>query len=288
MKKIILTLLIALLSFPFAFAQMPRSFLKVRLTDNSPISVAIDRRFYNEENAVITIRNFPSGRHYLRVYRWSNGEQRNVLVYEGNINLQPGVFSSIIIDRRSGLARINNRRLNRGYNDSYVYDWDRNDHFRENDNRNDDRYDPNDDRYNSNDDVYYNSHNNDSYGHSNQNNYGGGSNNFNNHQGNWNNNSMPPVCMNAQDFNDLHTRVVDRMTDTDKLKLLQSVLKNRFISTEQAKQIVNWLSFESTKIEFAKWAYDNVSDKNNYWKLESEFTFESTKGEFNEFLSSKK
>ena len=249
---------------------MPRSFLKVRLTDNTPISVAIDRRFYNEENSVITVRNFPSGRHYLRVFRWSEREQRNMIIYEGDIRLQPGVYSSVIIDRRSGLARINNRRMNRDFNDSYVYDWDRNEHYRDRDNWNDDR------NNNTNDDEYFNSTNNNN--HNNQGNYGSSN----------SNNNIPPICMNTQDFSDLHARVVDRMTDTDKLKLLQSVLKNRFISTEQAKQIIDWMSFESTKLEFAKWAYDNISDKNNYWKLESEFTFESTKSEFNEFLSGKR
>ena len=270
MKKLILSFVFLFLFLPFLFAQMPRSFLKVRLTDNTPISVAIDRRFYNEENSVITVRNFPSGRHYLRVFRWSEREQRNMLIYEGDIRLQPGVYSSVIIDRRSGLARINNRRMNRDFNDSYVYDWDRNEHYRDRDNWNDDR------NNNTNDDEYFNSTNNNN--HNNQGNYGSSN----------SNNNIPPICMNTQDFSDLHARVVDRMTDTDKLKLLQSVLKNRFISTEQAKQIIDWMSFESTKLEFAKWAYDNISDKNNYWKLESEFTFESTKSEFNEFLSGKR
>lgn len=270
MKKLILSFVFLFLFLPFLFAQMPRSFLKVRLTDNTPISVAIDRRFYNEENSVITVRNFPSGRHYLRVFRWSEREQRNVLIYEGDIRLQPGVYSSVIIDKRSGLARINNRRMNRDFNDSYVYDWNRNEHYSDRDNWNDDR------NYNTNDDEYFNSTNNNN--HNNQVNYGNSN----------SNNNIPPICMNTQDFSDLHARVVDRMTDTDKLKLLQSVLKNRFISTEQAKQIIDWMSFESTKLEFAKWAYDNISDKNNYWKLESEFTFESTKSEFNEFLSGKR
>jgi hypothetical protein len=284
MKKICATLSIILLTITSVIAQGSSSFLKIRLTDNMPISVAIDRRFYNEENSVITIRNFPSGRHYLRVFRWSEREQRNITVYEGEIFLQPAVFSSMVIDRRTGLARVNNRRMNRDYSSGYVYDWENNNHYRERD----DWGEHNNNTINDN--SYYNNQN--SMGYNPQGNYNGNNNSFGNNNinsgNNFSNNSYQGSRFSQQDMSDLHSRVINRITDTDKLKLLQSVLGNRVISTEQAIQIVDWLSFESTKLEFAKWVYGNIIDRNNFWKIDSEFTFENTKTEFNNFLNDKR
>jgi hypothetical protein len=125
-----------------------------------------------------------------------------------------------------------------------------------------------------------------------QGNYNGNNNSFGNNNinsgNNFSNNSYQGSRFSQQDMSDLHSRVINRITDTDKLKLLQSVLGNRVISTEQAIQIVDWLSFESTKLEFAKWVYGNIIDRNNFWKIDSEFTFENTKTEFNNFLNDKR
>lgn len=91
-----------------------------------------------------------------------------------------------------------------------------------------------------------------------------------------------------QDMSDLKKRVDDRMMDGDKVKLMQSVLQDRRYTTEQMRTMLNWLSFEDSKLTVAKWGYDNVTDKQNYWKLESEFTFSSSKDEFNNHINGRK
>ncbi|MBS1774110.1 MAG: DUF4476 domain-containing protein [Bacteroidetes bacterium] len=107
-----------------------------------------------------------------------------------------------------------------------------------------------------------------------------------------NNNSREDIYDNGsfskKDMQDLKQRVDDRITDTDKQKLMQSVLGTRSYSTEQMREMLSWLGFESTRVEFAKWGYNNVTDKKNYWKLESEFTFSSSKDDFNKYINSKR
>jgi hypothetical protein len=93
--------------------------------------------------------------------------------------------------------------------------------------------------------------------------------------------------LSQRDMQDLKQRVEDRITDTDKMKLLKSVLANSRYYTDDVKQMMSWMSFESTRLEFAKWAFANVIDSKNYWKLESEFTFSSSKDEFNEYIKGK-
>jgi hypothetical protein len=102
------------------------------------------------------------------------------------------------------------------------------------------------------------------------------------------NNSFNPHKWNETDMEDLKKRVDERITDGDKVKLMQNVLKNRNYTTEQMRVMLNWLSFDDSKVTLAKWGYDYVSNKENCWKLESEFTFSSSKEEFNNYISSKK
>jgi hypothetical protein len=93
--------------------------------------------------------------------------------------------------------------------------------------------------------------------------------------------------LNNQDLNDLKARVDDRITDTEKLKLMKSVLEQRTYYSVQVRTMMDWLAFEGSRLDFAKWSYDKVLDKQDYWKLEDMFTFSSSKDEFNEYISSR-
>lgn len=93
--------------------------------------------------------------------------------------------------------------------------------------------------------------------------------------------------LNNQDLNDLKARAEDRITDTEKLKLMKSVLEQRRYYSVQVRTMMEWLAFESSKLDFAKWSYDRALDKQDYWKLEDVFTFSSSKDEFNQYISSR-
>ncbi|MBZ0097967.1 MAG: DUF4476 domain-containing protein, partial [Taibaiella sp.] len=92
--------------------------------------------------------------------------------------------------------------------------------------------------------------------------------------------------LNNEDLKDMEARVEERITDTDKLKLMKSVLEDRTYYSVQVRTMLNWLVFESSRVDFAKWSYERVLDKQDYWKLEDAFTFSSSKDEFNEHIRS--
>ena len=92
----------------------------------------------------------------------------------------------------------------------------------------------------------------------------------------------------AKDLNDLKTRADGRITDTEKLKLLKSVLSDYTYSSAQVRTITGWLAFEDSKLNFAKWSYDKITDKQDYWKLEDIFTYSTSKDEFNKFIKKKR
>ncbi|HEY9177884.1 MAG TPA: DUF4476 domain-containing protein, partial [Flavipsychrobacter sp.] len=89
------------------------------------------------------------------------------------------------------------------------------------------------------------------------------------------------------DLTDLKARVDDRITDTEKLKLMKSVLAERTYYSVQVRRMMDWLTFEGSKLDFAKWSYDKALDKQDYWKLEDAFTFTNSKDEFNNYISSR-
>ncbi|MBK9515283.1 MAG: DUF4476 domain-containing protein, partial [Flavobacteriales bacterium] len=46
-------------------------------------------------------------------------------------------------------------------------------------------------------------------------------------------------------------------------------------------------SFEDSKLDFAKYAYDRTYDIGNYFKVNDAFTFESSMDELNEFIQAR-
>jgi hypothetical protein len=238
MKKVLFTLLLALVACIVVGAQPRRSVCKFRLSDNSRLAVSIDERFYDKQGKSITIGDLPAGRHYIKIYKYvpyRDGGGRARELYRGGIRISSGTISSFTYDLNDGKLYANTEFID----DSY-----RNNEDAYNDNRNDDKRRDND---------VLNSRN-------------------------WN----------QTDMDDLKKCVDDRITDGDKIKLMESALKNRNYTTDQMSIMLHWLSFDDSKVSLAKWGYDYVSNKENYWKLESEFTFSSSKEEFNNYISGKK
>jgi len=84
----------------------------------------------------------------------------------------------------------------------------------------------------------------------------------------------------------LKAKVNAKVTDGDKLKLLENALQSRSYYTDQVGIIMSWMNFESTRLDFAKWAYNHVIDKKNYQNLDKQFTFKSSREEFESYINS--
>lgn len=91
----------------------------------------------------------------------------------------------------------------------------------------------------------------------------------------------------ASDFNAGKASVEKQSFADTKLKVAKTFTKNNCLSVNQIKDIMSLFSFEETKFEYAKFAYDFCADKKNYYQLSDDFTFSTTVDEFNEFLDSK-
>lgn len=152
--------------------------------------------------------------------------------------------------------------------------------------------------YNQNNNGYNQNNNNNGYGQNNgnnqnnngynnngnnQNGYGNNNgNNQNNNQGNAN--GVCRVAMNSGDFESAKSAIKDNHFEDTKISFAKEIIANNCISAAQALAFVQLITFEEGRMDVAKYAYNFCIDKNNYYKVNSAFTFESSKTELNDYV----
>lgn len=232
--------------------------LSIRLTDHTPIIVKLDRVPFTRPSRLMRFGNVPPRRYRIKVFIDSPfGMTRRNLIYDNHFQVDPSVSYAIVINPNTGVAKVSSTLLEEKRN-SKVYDESYYDYENSIDAYKDDRYNEDrDERSRRNDDDYYAS------------------------------SSRSKQTMQEADMNMLKSNVDNASFASEKIRVLKNSLKGYRYSTAQVKTMLSWLSFDSDKLSFAKWAYGNVSDQRNYWRLESSFSFSSTKEEFGKFLERK-
>lgn len=96
-----------------------------------------------------------------------------------------------------------------------------------------------------------------------------------------------PQPISDSEFAEICSSIKSKSFEDSKLTLAKQVIKSNVMSSAQIAKIMNLFDFESTKLEFAKFAYDFAYDKNNYYKVNDVFDFESSIDDLNEYIESK-
>lgn len=251
MKKI-LSILFCLSIVASAMAQpSDRPLLRIQLSDHNPLTVAIDGRYYRKHGTALTIGDLPQGKHHVKVYAYYP-PRRN-----GNARAELLYESNIRTKRGTFTNCIVDAKT--GYATIDIRDLSDND-FKQAPAQPD----------NNADNIYGNQPNADNIT---NNDYKG---------------AIPDNALNPGDMDALKSKVNTKIADGDKLKIIKNNLKNRSYYTDQVNVMMGWLNFESTRLELAKWAYSHVIDKRNYYSLEKQFTFKSSKVEFESYINTAK
>ncbi len=90
--------------------------------------------------------------------------------------------------------------------------------------------------------------------------------------------------MSNYDFNNLRQTMESKSFESTRMEIAKQVLTQRFVSTEQVMNLMNLLTFESSKLELAKFAYGKTVDKENYFRVNNAFTFESSIHELDDYI----
>jgi hypothetical protein len=85
-------------------------------------------------------------------------------------------------------------------------------------------------------------------------------------------------------MNALKARVDAVNADSRKIVALKEGLVGQTITVEQVGEMMKWLGFESSREEFAEWAYDITANKESYETLEAKFDYEEYRQMFENFM----
>ena len=93
--------------------------------------------------------------------------------------------------------------------------------------------------------------------------------------------------MSQTEFNDARKSIESKSFEDSKMTTAKQVGRDRCFTTDQVKGIMSLCSFEDTKLEFAKYAYDRTHDIGNYFKVNDAFTFESSIDDLNQYIQAR-
>lgn len=85
----------------------------------------------------------------------------------------------------------------------------------------------------------------------------------------------------------IKSSVEDESFSDDKMNVAKQAIRNRCITVSQVRNIMSVFDFEDKKLEFAKYAYERTYDVDNYYLVNKDFDFSSTKDELNKYLQTK-
>lgn len=255
MKKLSLFLVLLLSLAQLTMAQSRRSTIQIRLRNDKLLTVVFDGRHYMRFGRTITFGDVPAGSHDIKVYRYfpnddprySDSRPRAVLIYKGRMRVDPATTYFCIVDPQYKTMSIRESR-EEFYDDERTYKIEERPEFDED--REDKSYDRDKDR-------------------------------------DWDrdkqtNSRRDQNILNDDDLYTLKSAVDERYGSDDKVRLIKNYLQDKKMSTEQVKTIVAWLSFESSKLEVAKYCYPRTTDQDKYLQVSSLLNFQNSKNDLEE------
>jgi len=91
-------------------------------------------------------------------------------------------------------------------------------------------------------------------------------------------------CRNHVEFATAMNMLRNESFESGKLQFAKNMTTSGPICVDQIIQVCNVFDFESTKLEYAKFAYPYCGDKNLYYLVNSVFQFQSSKDELGRFI----
>lgn len=130
------------------------------------------------------------------------------------------------------------------------------------------------DTYRIDTDSDHNTSDNDGYG------YNGTNDDMNG--GSWNNGYTN--VMSAREFGQVKEQIGKEWFEANKLISVKTIIGKNNFTTQQVKDLMFLFTFESNRLEVAKYAYCNIVDKQNLYQLIDVLTFSSSKDELARFI----
>jgi Domain of unknown function (DUF4476) len=86
-----------------------------------------------------------------------------------------------------------------------------------------------------------------------------------------------PNPMNDGEFGNVLNSITRNDFENTKLSMAKQIIGSRCVTSAQVRSVMQAFEFENSKLEFAKFAYPNTFDIDNYFMVNDAFEFENSK-----------
>ncbi|MEX1187725.1 MAG: DUF4476 domain-containing protein [Bacteroidia bacterium] len=90
--------------------------------------------------------------------------------------------------------------------------------------------------------------------------------------------------MNQGSFSQVLNQLSSQSFESTKISLARQIMTSNWFTSEQIRQMMTQMTFEDSKVEIARSGYNRVVDPQNYFVVNSAFTFSSSVDELNRYL----
>lgn len=99
----------------------------------------------------------------------------------------------------------------------------------------------------------------------------------------------PPCIVSAEDFSNIRESIKRENFNSTKLTIAKQIIRSKqCFTTRQISELVKLFSFDDTRLELAKFAYEFTTDRENFYQIADVFTFSSSKEDLMKFLETRK
>lgn len=90
--------------------------------------------------------------------------------------------------------------------------------------------------------------------------------------------------MTSEDFELALNYISKKVFDSDRLELAKEIVGKNCVSAKQIASVCKLFTYDSNRLEFAKFAYASCADKGMYFILDETFTFSSSRDELHDYI----
>lgn len=103
------------------------------------------------------------------------------------------------------------------------------------------------------------------------------------------NHQEPPCRISDADFQDIRTTIKGQTFENTQITLAKQIVSTKkCFSTVQIKELLGIFSFEKNKLEMAKYCYPYCIDRDDYYKINTVFTFSTSVDDLTKFINEQK
>lgn len=236
--------------------------LSIRISDNSKFTLNVDDYTFGTPSTIYNVTNLTPGMHHVQMFRPVAQTYGHcglpVMLYDGWVNIPA---DSRVTAVNSEMGVLNILSVVSLVANGYPYGG-----------------------YGNGNWGYGNSeygYGNNGYGNGNGG-YGGGYGNY----GGWY--PLPPLLqlgMLQADFDALKASVAGKPFEETKYLVAAQALQSNKVTARQVKELMDLMSFESTKLALAKYAYGRAIDRQNYYLVNDAFSFSGSTTELAQYIN---